>query len=200
MPVLVFDLASAKDRLGIVDASKDDAIAATLLATVAAVERYLDRGIAERKAYVEEHFYLRGGQCILTSWLYPIDAIIAVADDDNQPIDVEAYDTTTGLVYLKNVSAPARISSAIDGGYNLVDGSAPADLMTALWIVFDALYSSVDGGSGGVGLHGSIESISAVGIGTVKYSSGSAASGGTDGGLIPLSAAAILASYRRHTH
>lgn len=197
---MTFDLQAGKARLGIAagDTTKDAFVTAALNAALAIAESYCDRKFmyaAERATFNHPH------GMSLSLPRYPLEQITAVTGDTTGAAIKYHMESGTGLVILDGWAGGHKITVDYAGGYKTL----PDDLLLALWLIFDALWSSVSqvGSTGGAAGSGAIKQISSGGT-SVSFdtSSGAAVSGGLAGltstGL-PMGAVAILSYYRRES-
>lgn len=185
----MFDLATAYIRTGLTqDPANDLLLEASLDATLAAVENYLDRYLlydVDNIEMLEVHYGA------LNLRRYPIDVVTSMI-----PAIPHQVHNGAGMILLKHRTVMDRIEVTYSGGYKIL----PADLELALWLTFDALWALQSGGTGGAVAAGTVESVTISGVGTVRYATGGSSS--VDTGLsgtstIPDTAIGLLRAYRR---
>jgi Phage gp6-like head-tail connector protein len=196
----MFDLATAKTRLGIADTSKDVLIGSVLNAAKSIAENYCDRKF-DYAAETATFTHPQGNTLSLPR--YPLNSIVSVTHGDNAtPEATSAYHWIAGtgqIVFDRYLATAHKITVSYTGGYN----SLPDDLLIALWRIFDTLWADTPGGGAAVGGAAggqAINSITIPDVGTIRYES-SGASGGSGaggvGGLIDNVTGALLSFYRR---
>jgi hypothetical protein len=200
-PASAFDLAGAKARLNITGTTQDVALQLALDATLAIVETYLDRKLA----YATEtaKFYYQQGREVLIN-RYPLDLTVPVTATAAQGGSIASngfkVHHSSGAIVFGNWAASDELSITYAGGFKVY----PPDLLVALWGVFDSVWPTVNGSSGGASTvaAGTIESVSIVDVGTIKFATGAAAASASasaaGAGLIPAAYLSILDRYRNH--
>jgi hypothetical protein len=189
---MTYDLATARARVSIpdTDTSKDPLLTAALEAALALAESYCDRYF-RFKATKERAIHFVGGAAQLKR--YPLKQVVAAIADG---VRLEKYhvESETGRVVGDGFLAAHELVIDYEGGYETL----PADLELALWLVFDAVWPGFNGAGAASSISG-VSSISVPDVGTLRFSADSAAggSGAAEYGLLPLSAVAILNTYRR---
>ena len=174
----MFDLATAKTRLGITGTAQDAEVQAAINAALEAVEMYLNRKLT----YNNDKEIFRDVRAHAVSLRrYPVESITTVSQDYFQ------VDTETGLLYFDGYGVGRAITVEYIGGFKVI----PAAIETALWMTLDNFWLVFAGGS-----------VSSGGIKTVKagdlsitYDNAVGASVGDS--MIPGAAAALLLAYRR---
>ena len=192
----MFDLASAKTRLGIVGTAQDAAVTASLNAALAIAEQYCDRRFLYKRDTVA--FYDARQRALILS-RYPIDTVNSITSKQTgAAIASDSYHIHhwNGMVYFHGQPFFDEIQIDYTGGY----ATLPADLELALWILFDALWPSFSGGGGASG-GGAIKAIRSNGASIEYDTSGGGVAGITSSGAtgLPVGAMAILNPYRRET-
>jgi hypothetical protein len=201
---MAFNLATAKDRLGIPadDTSRDAQITGALNVSLAMAEKYCDR----RFAFVREvaRFPLNNWPQLLVR-RYPIVRVYALRLPPNgQEADVSELQVhhEHGIVYMCGCGG-YRTTDAVEldyeGGFKVL----PADLEFALWLVFDQVWSTTPGmglPAGSTSADGAVRSFSIDGM-SIGYDTsaaqGNAGGGGASAwGAIPAWAIAVLDLYR----
>ena len=178
----MFDLATAKARLGITDTSKDTVVAGALSASLGIAERFCDR----RLAFATEtaNFYNFLGDTLFLP-RYPIEAVIS---STGLP-DFQVHHRL-GILELDSIISAPTVTVSYSGGYRVY----PADLELALWGIFDQVYPAVSGSASPQ----AVESVTIPDVGTVRYSTGSSATPGVDANVLG-AYYGILETYRRLT-
>ena len=214
-----WDLATAKERLGIADASQDAAVTSALAVALAVAETYCDRKFLLED---ETEEFLRANGPALTLRRYPLVSLTAlqqlaplpVPPPDVLPIPTNwKVDAGRGIVYTGYSGGPYGVSGiwyagpyagctngfqlSYVGGYD--PDELPADLEAALWMAFDSLWQTTPGWGlpAGSPTGGPVQAFGIDGM-TINYGSGQAAAPGAPvaWGALPLTAVAILGSYR----
>ena len=188
-----YDLASAKDRLGIPqeDTSQDDAITIAMNGALAICEQFCMR-----------NFFYAGDKAV---WYYatqsrfhvdryPIDEIVTITDPNGNPTDYK-LNKQGGWLDFQGPRYFEELTVEYRGGF--LNADLPADLELALWSTFDNTWA-VQSGEGLTGSSGEVQSITVPDVGTVRFS-GATTSGTAFApyGHIPSDAVAILWQYRR---
>jgi len=192
----MFDLAAAKVHLNIpvVDVTKDAAVQLSLDTAMALAEKYCNRKF--NYAVETATFHYPFAQNLQLS-RYPIEQVASVTSDATI-IDSDSYQVVLGVGQIKSRGwlTGKSVDVTYAGGYKVL----PADLLLALWRIFDVVWASTPaGGSGGAVSGQTISSITIPDVGTIRYESSGAAgssSAGAAGGLIDSVAASILSLYR----
>lgn len=177
----MFDLATAKARLGITDTSKDTVVAGALSASLGIAERFCDR----RLAFATEtaNFYNFLGDTLFLP-RYPIEAVIS---STGLP-DFQVHHRL-GILELDSIISAPTVTVSYSGGYRVY----PADLELALWGIFDQVYPAVTGTT-----PDDVESVSIPDVGTIKYRASTSALAGVNANVLG-TFASILETYRRLT-
>ncbi len=183
-----FDLASAKIKLGIAptDTTHDADIQTSLDAALGIVENYLDRKLM-RAISTESFFDVI--QHTVQLERYPLVRIIS------STVKQDEVDLIKGIVHFSGTAVKHRIDVNYEGGY--VAGTLPDALLQGLWQVFNTVYALATS-SGGTVAAGAISKIVIPDVGSVTYSSGSAAATASSSSPLTL-VAYILEPYRRMT-
>jgi len=191
---MLFDLDTAKERLNILDTSKDDEINNALIATMSMAEDYCDR-IFEKETATQE-FTLANGRLILLD-RYPVESIISInLAGFNGKYEVSSE---RGVVY---IDTPSRGVGTVEyvGGFDPL----PDALVVALWAIFDRTYtdlntanlSSTQGGA-------EIKQVALTGVASVTFDTTQKnIEAATSDGDVPVqigTSSAILNRYRRQS-
>jgi hypothetical protein len=189
-----FDIQTARVRVGLLpgDTTKDVELTAAMDATLGIVERYCDRKFTQASESVE-FIHFSGNELLLDR--YPINTVSAI-DADGKEITKYHVKKLDGIISIDGTLSAHVVEVDVDAGYAVL----PADLEMALWMVFDALWPSLNGsGAGAAVVTGGISSISVPDVGTIRFATDSkaASTGGGLGGLVPDSAVSLLDLYRR---
>lgn len=186
----MFDLATAKTRLGITGTTQDAAVQAALDVAVALAERYCDRKLAYGVDTVR--FYHFSGDTMFLP-RYPIVQVFA---STGLPDEVKVHHRLGTLEFhAATFIEEAEISYA--GGYQVY----PPDLEMSLWLMFDGIWPTMSGQGAAAAGGGAIKAIRSNGA-SIEYDTSSGASGGfassgADG--LPIGATSVLDTYRRTT-
>lgn len=190
-----FDLETAKNRLNITDASKDDEIQLALDTALSVAENYCDRKFMF-EANVVEDFIFKTNESFAVE-RYPIDKINSSENESGQAVTDNLYeiDADAGLVRFAKGYPNQSFTVNYDGGYKTI----PLDLELSLWSIFDKIWAMTQSSTGGGVVVGGIESVAITGVGSVKYSSGSSGDDaiGSDNSLISSMAYSVLKKYVR---
>jgi hypothetical protein len=195
----MFDLATAKTRLGIVGTLQDTQLNVAIGAALNIAEKYCDRFFMEQDE-VEDVVPHMGHALQLSR--YPLTSIANI-NLAHSAGNVGTYHMNkgAGIVYLDGGRYSHEVTVSYKGGYDVL----PADLELALWAIFDAVWSRTPGAGAAVGAAttatGSVDSITVPDVGTIKFSAGGSAAGagagGGAGGYITDLVASLLEPYRR---
>ena len=191
---MAWDLATAHARLGTTASTALDAqYTLSMSSALAIVEAYLDRKLLNQAEVDEVAYPHHTGLGIKR---YPIESVQSVANGNAGNVNISNYevDKDAGVIKVSGYLFGDRVKVSYTGGYTTL----PADLEYAMWLVFDAVNVSAAGGGGLAA--GAIESLTIPDVGTIRYASGNAGSGGaTSGAHGPIDAATIdiLEPYRR---
>ena len=190
-----FDLETAKNRLNITDASKDDEIQLALDTALSVAENYCDRKFMFDTNVVEKFIYKTNESFAVER--YPIDKINSSENESGQAVTDNLYeiDADAGLVKFAKGYPNQSFTVNYDGGYKTI----PLDLELSLWSIFDKIWAMTQSSTGGGVVVGGIESVAITGVGSVKYSSGSSGDDaiGSDNSLISSMAYSVLKKYVR---
>ena len=190
-----FDLETAKNRLNITDASKDDEIQLALDTALSVAENYFDRKFMFETNVVEKFIYKTNESFSVER--YPIDKINSSENESGQAVTDNLYeiDADAGLVRFAKGYPNQSFTVNYDGGYKTI----PLDLELSLWSIFDKIWTMTQSSTGGGVVVGGIESVAITGVGSVKYSSGSSGDDaiGSDNSLISSMAYSVLKKYVR---
>lgn len=180
-----FDLAAAKQRLDITLTDKDTRIQAALDAAVNITENYLDRLLSSEER--TERFFCHTGNCIHLV-AYPVTAITKVEPSNDYTLNEANGMLCFGCGGGCSDIGRNDITVTYTGGYI----ELPADLMLALWHVFDGVWEKID--SSGASMAG-ISRISIPDVGTLAFNDSAS---GSEIENSPLGAIVyILNAYRR---
>lgn len=178
------------------DGTKDFEILAGFDTALALAESYCDRKFeAKEDSETFVHFWGRD----ISLHRYPV---IEVTDtsDNTEYFHVDKF---AGLLRLDNMTAQHEIKVDYRGGYTDTPSAEwpfawPADLLLALFLIFDNAYGALSTPSGGSGASGPIKTIRAGDL-SITYGSEAQDYGESPafGGLIPISATLILDLYTR---
>ena len=191
---MAFDLETAKNRLNITDASKDDEIQLAIDTSLSVAENYCDRKFL---FLTEEEYFIFKTNESFALVRYPIDKINSTENESGQPVTDNFYeiDADAGLVRFAKGYPNQSFKVNYDGGYKVL----PLDLELAFWSIFDKIWAMTQSSTGGGVVVGGIESVAITGVGSVKYSSGSSGDDaiGSDNSLISSMAYSVLKKYVR---
>ena len=185
----MFDLATAKTRLGITGTTQDAQLQVALNTSIALAERYCDRKFLYAAETVK--FYHFSGAFMFIP-RYPIEQIIS---STGLPSETKV-NNRLGMIEFHGHQSFEDASVTYAGGYKVL----PDDLELALWGVFNGVWPSINGGSSVAA--GAIDSITIPDVGTIRYnnSGSSASSSASAGNANVLGAfASVLDTYRRVT-
>jgi hypothetical protein len=190
-----FDLETAKNRLNITDASKDDEIQLALDTALSVAENYCDRKFMFESSVVEDFIFKTNESFAVER--YPIDKINSSENESGQAVTDNLYtvDQDAGLVRFAKGYPNQSFTVNYDGGYKVL----PLDVELSLWSIFDKIWAMTQSSTGGGVVVGGIESVAITGVGSVKYSSGSSGDDaiGSDNSLISSMAYSVLKKYVR---
>ena len=165
------------------DTTKDAEINVAINAASAIAERYCNRKFAYGEE-LETYTHHRGPG--FQAHRFPIINMISTGSDIVSHVDKNA-----GVIYFDGYNPDHEVTIHYEGGYT--DGTLPADLELALLMMFDVTYASVSG-AGAVST-GGVESVSVTGVGTIRYSTGAAATTGAGIGGVPSTVLSLLDPY-----
>ena len=192
---MAFDLETAKNRLNITDASKDDEIQLALDTALSVAENYCDRKFMFETNVVEDFIFKTNESFAVER--YPIDKINSSENESGQAVTDNFYeiDADAGLIKFSKGYPNQSFRVDYDGGYKKL----PLDIELALWSIFDKIWAMTQSSTGGGVVVGGIESVAITGVGSVKYSSGSSGDDaiGSDNSLISSMAYSVLKKYVR---
>ena len=192
---MAFDLETAKNRLNITDASKDDEIQLALDTALSVAENYCDRKFMFETNVVEDFIFKTNESFAVER--YPIDKINSSENESGQAVTDNFYeiDADAGLIKFAKGFPNQSFRVDYDGGYK----ELPLDIELALWSIFDKIWAMTQSSTGGGVVVGGIESVAITGVGSVKYSSGSSGDDaiGSDNSLISSMAYSVLKKYVR---
>ena len=192
---MAFDLETAKNRLNITDASKDDEIQLALDTALSVAENYCDRKFMFETNVVEDFIFKTNESFAVER--YPIDKINSSENESGQSVTDNFYeiDADAGLIKFSKGYPNQSFRVDYDGGYKKL----PLDIELALWSIFDKIWAMTQSSTGGGVVVGGIESVAITGVGSVKYSSGSSGDDaiGSDNSLISSMAYSVLKKYVR---
>lgn len=178
----MFDLATAKARLGITDSSKDALVTSALHAALSIAERFCDR----RLAFATEtaSFYKFQGDTLFLP-RYPVEALISTT---GLPDHIHVHHRL-GIIELDDAISADEVTVSYSGGYRVY----PPDLELALWGIFDNVYPAMSSAA-----PQSIESVSIPDVGMIKFRAGNSGGFGDNANVLGPFASA-LETYRRLT-
>jgi hypothetical protein len=169
---MAWDLATAKARLNIVGATQDTQVQAALDTAVAIAENYCGRKFTYA-AEMASFYYLWGASLQLPR--YPIEQVVSVTHTKNsQAITNYKVNRSAGLIEFAGFTGGEQIDVSYAGGYK----TFPADLEYALWHLFDDTWPGMSGQGGGGSSAAAVESVTLADVGTVRFASGGAPTGG----------------------
>lgn len=179
----MFDLATAKTRLGITGTAQDTQL-----------QNALDIALAWAENYCDRYFMYQGQEEVFTHYhgptlslkRYPIESINPNLPDNH-------FDGNSGIVYLHNHITDHQIIVDYFGGYKTL----PADLEMALWGIFDSAWASVTSAGTAPAGGGAIKAISSDSQRIEYDTSGGAVVGVDPVSGLPTLAASILNNYVR---
>lgn len=177
----MFNLATAKTRLGITDNSKDAAVSGALSAALGIAERFCDRLLSFGTE--TSSFYNFVGDTLFLP-RYPIQDVLSTTGILNYKVHHRL-----GIIELDAIVSASEITISYSGGYRVY----PADLELALWGIFDQVYPAIGGTSAD-----DVESVSIPDVGTIKYRASNSALAGINANVLG-TFAGILETYRRLT-
>lgn len=199
---MAWDIDTARVRIGLADddASKDAALTAAMATALALAERYCDRRFLFKENDVAHVFGLSSRHLHLYRWpLVEVKTVEYVKPDSSVTLQTGwTAQLETGVVTLQGwwMHAPGEVRVTFDGGYE--PDALPADLESALWLIFDELWATTPGmglpaGSGGT-TH-PVRSFAIDGM-SIGYDTSARDSGGAAKGAIPAWAISTLEFYR----
>jgi hypothetical protein len=195
-----FTLEAAKVRVGVTDDASDVLIAATMAASLEALEAYLNRKIRPFNDSVKETQTPFNGHSIQLHTL-PVEDVnsITLVEGGSAVTDFH-FDADVGRVFFPRTMAH-KLLIDYKGGYSV---AIPPLFEAALWMLFDSIWPTVQkstsAGGAVVSQTGAVKSISIPDVGTVQFdvgaaSAGTAAAGSSLDTLFGALASALLA-YR----
>jgi hypothetical protein len=200
MTIIDDALPFARERLGYdpLDTSHDTDITNALALALSAIETYLDRKLSYLQG--EKQIVRRNLTGIVRVNRYPIEDVQSVTGHTGSI----GFDAAEGLVYTHGAHATdGRTEIVHDGGYHFDE--LPPELLYVFWGVFDVAWPLVTntGSSAPTVPAGTIESVSLVDIGTVRFSTGANAVAASSGGggygqIIPSHLTALLDRFRNN--
>lgn len=197
----MFDIATAKTKLGIVGTLQDVQLQAAIDTALAIAEKYCDR----KFMYAAEtaSFYMVKAQS-LKLYRYPVEKITSITDPSGGTTfgtDTYKANLNDGVLVFDGWHSAREIDVSYAGGYKTL----PADLELALWDIFNSVWSATPGWGATVGAvapaSGAIKSITLPDVGKIDYdiSGGAAAGSGAGsgaGGYITPVAVLLLDKYK----
>jgi hypothetical protein len=189
----MFDLATAKTRLGITGTGPDALLQVAIDTSMALAERYCDRKFTYAAETVK-FMHFAGRTMFLPR--YPIEQVLS---STGLPSETKVHHRL-GTVEFHGEQFIEDASISYAGGYKVL----PDDLELGIWMILDQVWPSVNqtgGGSTSAG-GGAITSISVPDVGTLRFDSGASGSSGgglSAVGLIPAISINLLDPYRRRT-
>ena len=204
---MAYDLATAKNKLGILDATQDAEVTAALNAALAFAEHYCDRRFLYARETLRK-FVDRDFEGVFVD-RYPIAKIHSVTSSSG--VSNNNVHNSAGIVFTHNRHglfshrANEEVTIDYEGGYKAL----PADLEYCFWQIFGAVWptydpSMVGGGGGTTVVSGEIKKRTVVGVGSVEYTT--SADGASSGGagvsadwsaVMPGAVQAVLSLYMR---
>ena len=189
-----FDLPTARIRIGLqaTDTSRDEELKSAIDFALAVAEQYCDRRFLWK---VEEStfYYTSASGYNLTR--YPVSRIRSLTLGDNKSgIGSNRYKMhyAHGILLLDKALVSRQISIVYEGGYQ----DLPADLVIALWGIFDVIWAQMQGGAAVAA--GEIDSITIPDVGTVRFNNKTAdSSAGSSSNTIYGINFNLLDKYRR---
>ena len=174
----MFDLATAKTRLGITGTAQDAEVKAALDATLESIELYLNRKLtygSDKETFHDARSHA------LSLRRYPVDSITLSSQE------YVNFDKDTGLVYFGGYAIGQAVTINYFGGYKVI----PAGIEAALWMTLDNFWLVFGGGSVS---SGAVKTIKAGDLSVTYSEKGDASTGDS---MIPSAAEALLFAYRR---
>ena len=188
-----FDLQNARVRSGlqITDSSNDETLKYCLDYALSAAEQYCDRYFAWK---VDEASFYYSTSNTFHVPRYPISRLRSITASTGQSVNPMQYEINhgSGMIIFDRALYRRHLKITYEGGYQYM----PANLLAALWALFDATYSAASGGGTAVAA-GGIDKISLVGVGSISYSGGSGGGSGGSGDPVSGHVRAVLDGYRR---
>ena len=138
---MAWDLATAKQYLGITDGSQDANITRMMDVTMSAVEKFLQRGLElaqETVTYRDRDFR----RVVLPR--FPVTQVLKVDGVDGLPSDWHLM-PRVGWILLPTRRYFQELEIEYEGGYDPL----PADLEQVLWEIFMRAWASIDENTGG---------------------------------------------------
>lgn len=196
-----------KSYLGITGTEDDVALTLALNQTGPAVERYLDRVIAQREKV--ENFARHFGTVVLHD--LPVAEPVVVTLDGVEQTDYEWFKSRGDLAHVSRIGTSwdmpldwrkyEQATITYTAGYMPI----PADLAQAITYAASDMYKSEGTGSlpgGGSGGSGDVKSLTLYDVGSVTYDVGSSTSGSSGGvvsgsGVLNETVTNMIESYRR---
>ena len=180
-----WDLASAKEFLGVTGTADDSKIQAVMSMALLMAENYCRRKFTyarEQAKFYDVHYET------LSLHRYPVAMVHQVTTAEDCRVHAAA-----GLLKFTRPVVAEVIGVDYEGGFK----EFPADLVMALMQIVQSQYATVSGGAAAV-VGGTIKSISSNGSRVEYDTSGGAVSAGVDRDTgLPSMAISILDSYRR---
>jgi len=179
-----FDLPNARVRTGlqITDNSQDETLKYCLDYALSAAEQYCDRYFAWK---VDEASFYYSTSNAFQLPRFPISRIRSITAATGQSVTAMQYeiDYGSGMVIFDRALYRRHLKITYEGGYQYM----PANLLAALWALFDATYSAASGGVQAV-TAGALDSVTLQGVGTVRFhnASSSSSASATPGGVLNL--------------
>ncbi len=178
----MYDIATAKLRLGINDATMDPLVQLALDSALAVAEKYCDRQFAYRADVAR--FYNFGGDTLFLP-RYPIEAVFAT---NGLPDSIEIHHRL-GTIEIGSYVTASDIRVDYSGGYRVF----PPDLELAFWGIFDTIYPTLSGAT-----PAAVESVTIPDVGTIRYAKGNNGSTSIDANVLG-AYYSVLETYRRLT-
>ena len=191
----MFDLATAKTRLGITGTGQDALLQVALDTSMALAERYCDRKFTYAAETVK-FMHFAGRTMFLPR--YPIEQVLS---STGLPSETKVHHRL-GTIEFHGEQFIEDASISYAGGYKVL----PDDLELGIWMILDQVWPSVNqtGGGSSLAAGGSaITSISVPDVGTLRFDTGGQSGSNVGGlsavGLIPAISINLLDYYRRRT-
>jgi hypothetical protein len=192
----MFDLATAKTRLGIVGTLQDTQLNVAIGAALSLAEKYCDRQFLY---FAETARFYYTGSTSLQLRRYPLEQVVSITDTQNNSV-IAATDYKVhlgaGLILFSGWRTATEIDVSYAGGYKTL----PDDLELALWSIFDNVWAAIPGGGltvgSAAGSGGVIKSIDVPDVGKIMYDTTNAAAGGATTGFLTSGTRMLLDLYR----
>ena len=157
---MAYDLATAKGKLGITDATQDAEVQAVLDAGLALAEAYCKREFMYKSETVG-YYHVEAGYLFVPR--YPIQSVTSVTGEDNTSIKYKV-NKNAGFLDMHGRYSDEELKVTYSGGYNPL----PDDLIIALFEIFNELWRSHTAIGGSIA-PGPVTSATLTGVGTVRF-------------------------------